>query len=177
MPNLTQTRKRMQAALIGLLVLDALTIAFLFSPFTASGADRERLLEQAKNSLQLKQKEVEPLMGMDEKLKNADNELNNFYKNRLPDKNSTITTQMGKLADQNKIRITSAKYEHKESELPELTEVIIDASVEGDYLGIVKFINGLERDKMFFILDSIALTGEQTGGVKLALKARTYLKS
>ena len=38
MPNLTQTRKRIQAAMIGLLVLDAVAIAFLFSPLTAASS-------------------------------------------------------------------------------------------------------------------------------------------
>ena len=176
MPNLAQTRKRMQAALIGLIAIDVLTIAFLFSPFTSPPDIRKRDLEKAENSLQLKRKEVEPLMGMDEKLKKADQELNDFYKNRLPDRNSTIATEMGKLADQNKIRITSQKWDHKESDLPDLMEVTINANVEGDYLGIVKFINGLERSKLFFILDGVGLAGEQTGSVKLGLKLRTYMK-
>ena len=177
MPNLAQTRKRMTAALVLLLAIDALTIAFLFSPFTSPPDVRKRDLEKAENDLQLKRKEVEPLAGMDEKLKKADQELNEFYKNRLPDRNSAIAAEMEKLAQQNKIHITSQRWEHAESDLPELMEVTISANVDGDYLGIVKFINGLERSKLFFILDGVGLAGEQAGGIKLGVKLRTYMKT
>lgn len=177
MPNLGQTRRRMKVALLALAAIDVLTLVFLFSPFTSPPDIRKRDLEKAENDLQLKRKQVEPLMGMEDKLKKADQELSEFYKDRLPDRDSLIAAQLLKLAQENKIHITTQKFDHLESELPELTEVNIDASVEGDYLGIVKFINGLERSKLFFILDSVALAGEQTGGVKLALKLRTYMKT
>jgi hypothetical protein len=39
----------------------------------------------------------------------------------------------------------------------------------------VKFINGLERDKMFFLIDGINLA-EQQGNVRLQLKLETYLR-
>ncbi|HZR28476.1 MAG TPA: hypothetical protein VFA71_06820 [Terriglobales bacterium] len=177
MANLTQTRKRMQVAIIVLLIVDVITIAFLFSPFTASREAREQRLEQAKNDLQIKRKEVEPLMGMEDKLKNADKELNKFYTDRLPERNSAIYAELGKLAQQNNIRISQAHYDSKETDLPELTQLEIGADLEGDYVNLVKFINGLERDKMFFIVDSIDLAGEQGGSVRLTLKARTFLKS
>jgi type IV pilus assembly protein PilO len=178
MPNLKQTRKRMQAVMIGLLVVDAIVIAFLFSPLTSSPEIRKHDLEQAQNDLQLRHKEYEPLMGMDEKLKNAEKQLNTFYNNRLPEKNSAIATELGKLAEQSKIRITQATYENKPSDMPNLTEVDIGANLEGDYTGLVKFINGMERDKMFFIVESVGLSGDQSGGgVRLALRAQTFLKS
>jgi type IV pilus assembly protein PilO len=177
MPNLNQTRKRMRAVMIGLLVLDALVIAFLFSPLTTPAEIRKHDLEKAQNELTLKTKEYEPLMGMDEKLKNAEKQLNVFYKNRLPEKNSAIDTELGKLAEQSKIRLTQATYENKQSDMPNLIEVDIGANLEGDYPGLVKFINSMERDKMFFIVESVGLSGDQSGGVKLALKAQTFLKS
>lgn len=179
MPNLTRTRKRIQVVMIGLAVVDVLAIAFLFSPFTSSRQQREHDLEQARNDLQLKIKEIGPLVGMDEKLKNADKDLNKFYSGRLPERQSAIATELGKLAEQNRVRIEQEKYDPKISALPELTEVHIDANLEGDYISLVKFINALERDKMFFIVNSLQLTGDQqqAGSVKLTLKAQTFLRS
>ena len=57
----------------------------------------------------------------------------------------------------------------------ELTEARMDASLSGDYRPLVLFINSLERDKMFFLIDGIAL-GEQQGNVRLQLKVETYLR-
>ncbi len=52
----------------------------------------------------------------------------------------------------------------------------MEITLSGDYLQEVKFINALERDKMFFLIDGIAL-GEQQGNVRLQLKLETYLRS
>ena len=52
----------------------------------------------------------------------------------------------------------------------------IEADLAGDYLQLVRFINALERDQQFFLVDSVVLGGEQNGVVKLQLKLETYLK-
>jgi type IV pilus assembly protein PilO len=51
----------------------------------------------------------------------------------------------------------------------------MEITLSGDYLQEVKFINALERDKMFFLIDGITL-GEQQGNVRLQLKLETYLR-
>ena len=58
-----------------------------------------------------------------------------------------------------------------------LRPVEIDADFSGGYLQLVRFINGLERDPLFFIVDSVQLGGEQGGVVKLQLKLETYQKA
>jgi hypothetical protein len=41
----------------------------------------------------------------------------------------------------------------------------------------VQFINAMERDKMFFLIYSINLTGQQTGQVNLRVRLSTYLRA
>jgi type IV pilus assembly protein PilO len=53
----------------------------------------------------------------------------------------------------------------------------IDADVSGDYVQLVRFINALERNRLFFIVDGLELGNEQNGVVKLQIKAETYLRS
>ena len=38
----------------------------------------------------------------------------------------------------------------------------------------MRFINALERNKLFFIVDSVVLGGEQGGSVKLEVRLETY---
>jgi type IV pilus assembly protein PilO len=178
MPNLSRTRKRMLLGMVALLVIDVLAIAFLLSPFRSSPDQRKHDLEQAQNDLQLKKQEVKPLLGMEEKLKNADKDLGKFFSDRLPDRQSAIATELARLAQQSNVRISQEKYEPKVSDVPELTEVQIDTSIEGDYISLVKFINALERDKMFFTVKSLQLSNEQqSSNVKLALKTQTFLRN
>ena len=53
----------------------------------------------------------------------------------------------------------------------------IEADLAGDYLQLVRFINALERDQLFFLVDSVGLGGAQGGMVKLQIKLETYLKT
>ena len=55
-----------------------------------------------------------------------------------------------------------------------LRPVEIEADFSGDYLHLVRFINSLERNQLFFIVDSVELGGEQGGVVKLQIKLETY---
>jgi hypothetical protein len=54
--------------------------------------------------------------------------------------------------------------------------VEIEADVSGDYLPLVRFINSLERNRIFFTVDDLELAGEQSGTVKLQIKLETYLR-
>jgi hypothetical protein len=41
----------------------------------------------------------------------------------------------------------------------------------------MRFINSLERNKLFFIVDSVVLGGDQGGAVKLGVRLETYRKT
>ena len=53
----------------------------------------------------------------------------------------------------------------------------MDASLSGDYRPLVLFVNSLERDKMFFVITGVTLTGQQSGTVGLRVRLTTYLRS
>ena len=42
---------------------------------------------------------------------------------------------------------------------------------------LVRFINALERAKLFFTVDGVDLAGEDTGPVKLGITIHSYLRS
>ena len=58
-----------------------------------------------------------------------------------------------------------------------LQRVEMEADLAGNYTSLAKFINALERDEMFFIINSVTLGGQPQGPVKLNVKLETYLKA
>ena len=58
-----------------------------------------------------------------------------------------------------------------------LTEVDMDATLTGDYRPLMQFLNGLERSRTFFMVNSITLSGQQSGTVNLRMRLLTYLRS
>jgi type IV pilus assembly protein PilO len=176
MPDLRETRRKVKIALAALAAADVIMIAVFFSPLIGTEASRHQQLDQAWKELQQKTREVEPLQGLDKKIPIARKQIDEFYAQRLPSRDSAISTDLGKLAGQTGVRIGSIKYVMKDPEGVGVRRVEIEADLAGDYLQLVRFINALERDQMFFLVDSVSLGGEQNGVVRLQLKLETFLK-
>jgi hypothetical protein len=117
-----------------------------------------------------------PPQKVDERVKEAREQIAHFYEDRFPETASSVFEQMGKVANENHVHLSQAQYKTVDSELPGLQQVLIGASLSGDYTQVMKFINALERDKMFFIVDNVSL-GDQNGGtVRLNLFVETYMR-
>ncbi len=177
MPDLRQTRKNIKIALAVLVGVDVLAAAVLFSPLVGSADSRRQELNQLRNELQTKTRQVEPLTDLPKKVTNANRQIADFYKKRFPALDSQIATEFDKLAAANGVAVEQAKYKVDEDETGRLRPVELEANLSGNYVSLAKFINALERDDMFFIISSITLAGEQKGPIKLQMKLETYLKA
>lgn len=172
-----EKRTKLKIIFAALALLDVALGVLLLSPLVGSANSRKAELDQLWKELQVKTRQVEPLRGMDKKIVLAQQQIDDFYKNRLPAQDSSISDELGKLAAQNGIKIGQVKYAAKDPEPVGLRPLFIEADFTGDYLQLVRFINALERDKLFFIIDSVDLGGQQGGAVKLGIKLETYLRT
>lgn len=176
MPDLRDTRRKVKIAMAAMVIVDVVAIGIYFSPLVGTQRSRREHLDQFWKDLQAKTREVEPLQGLDKKIPAAHKQIDEFYKDRLPGQVSAISADVYGLAGQSGVKIGSVKYDMKDPEALGLQRVQIEADLAGGYLQLVRFINSLERDHMFFLVDSVSLGGEQGGTVRLQLKMETYLK-
>jgi type IV pilus assembly protein PilO len=177
MPDLRDTRRKVKIALAAMAAVSVIALAVFFSPLVGSETSRREQLAQRWQELQQKTREVEPLRGLDKKIPVARKQIDDFYSQRLPAQDSAISAAIGKVAAQTGVRLGNIKYVMKDPESVGVRRVEIEADLAGDYLQLVKFINALERDQMFFLVNSVSLGGEQGGAVRLQLKLETYLKT
>jgi hypothetical protein len=187
MPELGETRRKAQIATAVLGVLDVVAAAILFSPLVGSTESRNHKLAQLGTEIQAKTRQVEPLRGLDKKIPVARQQIDEFYKDRLTFEDSEISGELGKLATDSGVKINGVKYAQDQSERPSdieqraeaagLHRVLVEADLSGDYLQLMRFINSLERNKLFFIVDSVVLGGDQGGAVKLGVRLETYRKT
>ncbi len=175
MASIRETRKKLMPVVIALAALDLACVGFLLSPAGQSRQARQREYHKMRTQLLAKQVEVLPTRGMDQKLERASEDIASFYKDRFPAEYSSISAELGKVATDNGVQLSGVKYEEKKTPIQALRRLNIDISLSGNYLQEVKFINNLERDKMFFLIDGVAL-GQQQGNVRLQLKLETYLR-
>jgi hypothetical protein len=163
-------------AVLGLLVL--YLIVHLIFLWQALGANNADALDQQRVQLIAAQISAKPLRGLDTKLVASTHDANAFYETRLPYANSQVLAEIGVLTHKAGVRWTHAQYAYSPQLTGSdgLTQMSIDASVSGDYRPIVEFINAVERDKLFFVINGINLTGQQTGQVNLRIRLTTYLR-
>ncbi len=177
MPDFANSRRKLKVAIGTMLAADVVAVAVLFSPLVGSAASRRLQINELRAELTKKTREVEPLRGMDKKIVLAKGQISGFYKDRFAATDSDLANGLGKLAAENGIGIQQAKYTEEDPEVSGVIPVGIELSFSGDYLQLVRFINTLERSKLFFAVDSVDLAGESTGPVKLQITIHSYLRS
>ena len=177
MPDLRQTRKSLKTALAVMVGVDLLLAIVYFSPLVGSAETRRMDLNRLQSELTIKTRQVAPLQNMPEKVLLANTQISDFYKKRFASQDSQIATEFGKLAASDGVAIVQGKYTVKPAGPGGLQPVEVEADLAGNYTALAKFINALERDEMFFIINSVTLGGEPTGPVKLNVKLEAYLKA
>ena len=175
MPDLKRTRDRLKVAIGALVLVDAVAIAMLVTPIAGMGQARQQEMRQLWQ--ELKSREFAPWRGLDKKLPRAKQDIDDFYQQRFPAEESAIAADFGRVASQAGVRVSGVKYSVKDAPIDGLERIEIDATLSGDYLQLVRFINALERNKLFFLVDGIDLGSEQNGIVGLHLKLESYLRS
>jgi hypothetical protein len=94
---------------------------------------------------------------------------------------SVISQEMGDIARETHLLMEDTKFHEKELMGRNLNELEIEATVTGDYAGIVRFLNRLQRSKNVYIVDSLEGDSQNQvqgapGGLKVNLRVRTYFR-
>jgi type IV pilus assembly protein PilO len=137
----------------------------------AASADELAREQTAYRALEL---ETRPLHDLPAKVVKANTQAGDFYAARFPSAYSTITAALDDLATKSSVRRTRTSYVQTPG-VAGLVEVRIDTNLSGEYAPLMQYINGLERSKIFFIINGLTLTGQQGGTVNLRLHLTTYI--
>ncbi len=163
------------AGFVALLALTVLLAVRLGFDWAAMDTNSQEVL--AGKRIQLKALEIQtaPLRGLDQRVEKTRQQLDDFYQKRIPPNYSSIDARIVELQVASGVRLTRVQYTQGKPGLS-LTEITMDASISGDYPSIMRFVNSIERDQMFFIIRAMALTGQQGGLVNLRLRVSTWLR-
>jgi type IV pilus assembly protein PilO len=116
-----------------------------------------------------------PLRGLDKRVITSRADIQAFYEKRIPSEYSAFAERIGDLQVKSGVRLSRVQYSQG---LPgaNLTEVSMDAGISGEYPAIMRFVNSLERNEMFFVIRGMQLTGQQGGLVNLRLRVSTWMR-
>jgi Tfp pilus assembly protein PilO len=163
------------AGAVVLLVL-SVTLAIRFG-LDLADTSSSRIDALANKQIELKALDMQtaPLRGMDKRVEQTREQMRDFYLKRIPPNYSSIATRIGELQVKAGVRLSRVNYTQGKPG-SELTEISMDAGIVGDYPQIMRFVNTLERDETFFVIQSVSLTGQQGGLVNLRLRVSTWLR-
>jgi type IV pilus assembly protein PilO len=163
------------AGLILLLILATGLAVRLGMDWAAMERDSGEVL--AGKQIQLKALELQtaPLRGLDKRVDKTREEMQAFYKKRIPPDYSLISTRIGDLAVASEVRLTRVQYTQGPPG-SDLTEISMDAGISGAYPAIMHFVNSIEREKVFFIIRAMSFTSQQGGLVNLRMRVSTWLR-
>ena len=125
--------------------------------------------------LRILDQQMKPLRGLDRRVADSRTQIQNFYAERVPEHYSSIAVALGELQESSGVRLTRVQYAQR-APGANLTEISIDMGVSGAYPQIMDFVNGLERDRTFFVIRAMSLTGQQGGMVNLRMNVSTWLR-
>ena len=127
--------------------------------------------------VQLRQMSLQmaPLGGLSQTVEKTRGQLKTFFDERIPANYSAIETSMTDLEVKSGVRLSRVQYTQGKPGA-DLTPITMDAAISGDYPAIMHFVNGIERAKTFYVIQEMALTGEQNGQVNLRIRVSTWLR-
>lgn len=175
MANLRTARRNLYAIFAILVLIDIAAIFVLLSPASSSLAKQDEF-NTLRQQVQAKAKTVVPPDQAQKRVDEARQQIEQFTNTRIPSQISDLSIDLGKLASQSGVHLANVQYGATDSDVPGLTRYRITASIAGDYLSTVKFINALERARHFYVINSINLGEQSPGSLHVGLVLDTYVK-
>jgi uncharacterized membrane protein len=95
---------------------------------------------------------------------------------------SGISAEIGAIAGKAALQMESITFKQKAVPTRNLESVDVDATVNGDYANVVKFLNGLQRSENVYEVEGLSLVSdaEKSGGngpVRVIVHMRTYFRT
>jgi Tfp pilus assembly protein PilO len=178
-----QKKKRLILAGLAILLLVDFALFFFNSRLSLPQNDRQQTLAAETRQLALVKADVERASKIRGTIPDILKKFDLFEATLLPASKgySVIAQELDEYAHETHLIAEGVQWHQKDVTGRNLTEVNFDASVSGDYNGIVNFLNRLQRSKNVYIVDSLGVeTGEAgrgpLGALRITLHMRTYFR-
>jgi len=113
-------------------------------------------------------------------LPEAGQDAQSFYEDSFLDSStgySRIESDLGAIAAQAGVRTSGFAFKQKATKEPGVTQISVTTALDADYPAVIKFINGIERSKNFYLLDRMEITSVSTGGLRLELELHAFFRT
>lgn len=163
-----------------LVVLDAALAVYVWRTAASHPQTEREAFEKLRDRRRQYGDDVRRAELIEARLPEVERECNRFFDAQFLSTStgySSVVEDLGSIAKQAGLPPSTIGFKQREVEKRGVVEVEVNASVEGEYPALVRFINGLERSEHLYLLDSLSLTTGQEKRVKLNLLMKTYFRA
>ena len=160
-----------------LLAADGLLVLLVFWPPGASLQSRQAEFQRLQAEHEATRDVVEQMRELQAKLQDAIQNRRQFSRQNFLLRDgafSVMLEELERLATQNGLRTGGVSYALQEEREQELVKLEATLAVEGGYSSLVHFINRLEQSQLFWIIDSLNVSGSTSRELRLNLQMETY---
>ncbi|HEV8383483.1 MAG TPA: type 4a pilus biogenesis protein PilO [Candidatus Acidoferrales bacterium] len=177
--NSRQWKRWVRIALAVVLAADALLVYANWSATDPAARAAAARLEKLHEEHGLLKADVERVSAIRDHLSEVQRDADHFYSQEFLPAGmgySSIISDLGKISKSSGLGTSNVQFKERPLETRGVTEITVTATVEGQYVSLVRFINGLERSSNFYLLDNLTLASSTGGNIKLNLQLRTYFR-
>lgn len=168
---------RMVVAIV--LLADAVLLGALWQADAENPASSAKRLEQLREEHRQIGADVRRASAIREDLPQVRKQCDTFLRDALRESSggySAMVAELGKIAADAGLPPGTVSFRQRAPDKQGIIEVQVTAGVEGSYAALVKFVNGLERSKSFYLLDHVALSAGHERVIHMNLLLRTYFR-
>ena len=174
-------RKRAILGSVILLVLTDVALAAYSWQLSAPHAPQQQLAMETRQHSLLKA-DIKRAQDIRENIPAIQKDCDQFEESLFPASAgySSVRSELGATAKKNGIQLEDLTFKETKIANRGMTEVVLDATVSGDYVSMIGFLNGLQRSANLYQVDSLTLASENANQasnvIKVVLHVRTYFR-
>jgi Tfp pilus assembly protein PilO len=181
-----QNANLQKRAIIGVLVLlllaDVALAAYSWELSSAPQTPQQQLAVQNKQ-LEVLRADIKRGDSIRELTPAIQRDCDRFEQSLLPASSgySSVSAELDAVAKKAGAQIESRDFKQKEIPNRGIEEVAIDITVNGEYAGVVRFLNGLQRSQNLYAVDGLALASDSqnqgaNGPIRVSVHMKTYFR-
>jgi Tfp pilus assembly protein PilO len=181
--DFTLRRRAILAGVVLLVLGDVALAVYSWQLAAAPQTPRQELSLEMKQHDLLKA-DIKRAQDIRDKIPAIQKDCEQFEKSLFPANSgySAVSAELDGIARKAGIQIEDRAFKPTEIVSRNMTEVMIDATVNGDYKSVIQFLNGVQRSPNLYTVDGLALATENanqanSGALKLSLHLKTYFRA
>jgi Tfp pilus assembly protein PilO len=184
MPRDFTVQKRIILIALGVLLAADFGLAFYSWELSSAPQTSQRAFDEQNLKLKVLRGDIHSAQSIKDDMPNTRKDCEKFEQS-LPAEStssSSVIAELDEIAKKSSLQIVTLTEHRKEITNRGMVEEIIEATISGDYGSVVRFVNGLQQSKRFYVLDGLALgTDSQgqaaaSGPIRVGVHIRTYLR-